>query len=304
MSQAEGTTPRPRAVHLAAAVLLPLLLVAGALTWAAWVDLHDLGFCDALSYDRVHMNANGRARFTQDLARALREADVLGSSPFESAQLPFFVEHSVAREGTPTPLAEPALTSFRLDPTRLAVPLPGLSVWSNRGGRIAGVGPVSPLVVFEDGLPLSRDPWGVVDPEPGTAFHQGHMLLVKPRDPAHLAAPEGHFTLGLSEEIPVTSGGDHGWWAYPGTTLVVRVEGDPVGGREADVGVVLEPLGAGEGQPVVAVRGAPLALQPQDGYLAAGTHLAVSGDPWEIRIAVPPRRPHGPGPLAAPRLPG
>ncbi|MFH1464283.1 MAG: hypothetical protein ABIO70_07840 [Pseudomonadota bacterium] len=36
MSQAEGTTPRPGAVHLAAAVLLPLLLVAGALTWAAW----------------------------------------------------------------------------------------------------------------------------------------------------------------------------------------------------------------------------------------------------------------------------
>jgi len=254
---------------------------------AGWLDLHDLGFGPELFYDPVHMNAKGRERFTVELARALREIDALGTGPLPAAPVPFFLDHQVRREGTPATLQAPTFAPRQGDPDRLVAVLPDYLAWSNRGTRIAGVGPVSPLLVLEDGVPLARDPWAVPDPAPGTATFIGPALLVRPLEPAHLASPEGHFTLGWSDDLPLASGPDRGWWVYPGTSLVVELGGPSAGAVDVSAGVVLEPLGAGEGAPVAQVLGTDVPLTPVREALAGEVRAHLPAEGGAIRLTVP-----------------
>ncbi|MFH1464285.1 MAG: hypothetical protein ABIO70_07850 [Pseudomonadota bacterium] len=257
---------------------------------AGWLDLHALAYGDELFFDWAHMNARGRERFTRDLAHALKDMEVMGTGPFAPAQVPFWVEHSLRREGSPAPLGPVELRPYGPDPTRLMAMLPAWEPISNRGTRVLGAGPVSPLLVLEDGAPLTRDAWALSAPEPGTATHMSRLLLVKPRDPAHLAASAGHFSLALSDELPVTSGADQGFWLYPGTSLVVDLEPSALAGLPVRVTCALSPVEAGA-PPVLTVAGQAVPLQARGDHLVAELSLPLPAGAWELRLTLPPGAP-------------
>jgi hypothetical protein len=253
---------------------------------AGWLDLHDMGYPDAYFRDPAHMAAAGRQRFSADLAAALLELGALGEDPLPAAALPFFLEHSVARRGEPAPLPAPDL---RPDPDQdgaLRARLPRLAGWSNHGATVAGLGPVSPLVVIEDGEALDRVAWGRLD-EAGSASHASALLQLLPRDPAHWTAPEGHFTLRYSEELPLRSGRREAWWVYPGTELEVVVEGEGDSGSELSLRLQLEPMAVEAPAPTLEVDGRAVELTWRRERMEASSTFAPPERPWSIVIAAP-----------------
>jgi hypothetical protein len=81
--------------------------------------------------------------------------------------------------------------------------------------------------------------------------------------------------------------GFEGWWAYPGTALVLSIDGAAEAGLPAKLTVVLEAFGAGEGGPVVTAAGQPVALAPRAEALVGEAPLALPARTWEVRIDVP-----------------
>ncbi len=253
---------------------------------AGWLDMHE-GYGGELFVDTVHMNARGRDRFSAELGRAVREHGLLEGGELPRAQAPFFVEHHVRRVGPIPALDEPTLTRWRKNPDRLFGGLPQAAGWSNRGTRAAGLGWISPLVVLEDGVPLAREIANKQVPEPGSFVHISGLLFVVPSDPALLAEPEGHYSLALSEDLPLEVGVRKGWWVYPGTRLEVELSpwhGAPL---ELDTRLVVEPMDDAPGQPRVTIADAPVTLAPR-GHGLEGRHRGrAPSEPWTVTVTVP-----------------
>jgi len=256
-----------------------------------WLDLHDSGYDKLLFTDAAHLNAKGRKRLSKELGQKLRELDILGGQAMPKAVEPFYVEYQARRGGTSKPLSQPSLAPWPKDPDWLVGHLPQYKAWSNSGTRNAGLGSVSPLVVLEDGKPLTRQTAASAESPKGSFVHTSGYLHVAPSTPELLASPDGHYTLALTGDLSVESTWGPVWWIYPGTTLYFDFsawQDDPL---DAKFQLVVAPVGPGQAQAQASIAGQPLTFTTS-GQLSLAEHQAPipTGD-WSIEIAAPPDGP-------------
>jgi hypothetical protein len=250
-----------------------------------WLDLHDLGYGDQLFKDAAHLNSQGRAKFTAALARSLVELDAMGDGPLPAAGLPLVLEPALARRGEP-----PALPALALSPKGggcvMEAVVSEAAQLSNGSLKLARLGPVSPLVVLEDGAPLAREV--VVEPLEagcdGRYTHPSRRLMVAPSG----GDPDGHvYSLALSEALPLRHGAYEAWWVYPGTALTMDFPGWPGEEERLTFQVYLEAYTSAQGTPTVTLDGRPLTLTPEGRWLRAEGERARAEGAFSLEIASP-----------------
>lgn len=224
---------------------------------AGYLDLWDLRLGDASFGDAAHLNGPGRAAVTKVLAERLVAMGALGDGPMTKAELP--VDHApsrVTREGTPPEL--PALAPVR-GPHACGweAGVAGLREINDFALQAAGFGQVSPLLVFEDGVPLlphaNRDQFDLACS--GAFRHQDYSVKFSPSGADPAAAASRRYTLGFSPDAPIrTADGHEAWWVYPGTTLTMEFDEAPAGGP---FGVVIDVVRLGGGKAEKGPKGGP-----------------------------------------------
>ncbi len=257
---------------------------------AAWVDLSGDDYPAALFDDPVHLSAAGRARFTPELAQALKELDILGEGPFDANRVPLALDFEAALHGEPPDLGPLELSlDPRGEPCMYIAPA---VEWAALGGpAMAAAGPaagVSPLVVLEDGQPLEHVNWpgklagpciGAYVPYPGRIF-------IAPGPHEEPPFEQRSYRLTAAGEMPVRMLASEAWFVYPGTRLQLDFEGWPGEPGTFELQVGLEPLIGQAAGASVRVDGQDVPLAPQGlRYLAGRAEQATPDGPWSVEIA-------------------
>ncbi len=271
------------------AALVTLLNEGGA----AWIDLHARPFGDELFTDAVHLNQAGRERLSRLLAQELSAIDALGSGPFAPAEVPVTASFVARLEGTPPDLGPVEPEPSGKDDCLLVIKRPDLFALSNTATDAAGVGMVSPIVVLEDGRPLTRRRWKKQLEEPrcsGAYLPQTGRMWLAPSEPSTAAQHE--YTLALSANLPVSDGTSEGWWVYPGTSLELDL--DLQGGAQPTALVLgLEPI-LDKGPSLEAtVDGVPMILEPVGpAWYRARLPLVAGTSPDKLLVRSPADGPY------------
>ncbi len=262
---------------------------------AGYIDLTTLGLPASAYGDGIHMNSNGRALLTAALARQLADIDALGTEPFRQAALPR-VPATMRRDGAGPTL--PALTSLKRGPWECGwqVGAKGLEGVSDAVLSRLGIGAVSPLLLFEDGVALvphaSREEFDVTCS--GSFAHQAGVLKFSPTGGPADVVPSRVYTLGVSDAVPLLDRfGREALWVYPGTTM----RADAVAGWDSPVegfAVYVEALVAipGTSPAVVSWEGGTEPLVPVSSVgsatLGGATLLGPAPKgPWTVEVRSP-----------------
>lgn len=259
---------------------------------AGYVDLRDLNLSDSVFGDGVHMNRAGRAATTRALVERLRANGAIGDGPIAPAAVPVPAHRpTLRRVGTPPALkvSAPRRGEGACDWIVDFIAPAGMDDFSL--GR-AGVGASSPLVLFEDGVPLKPHAGraGFADSCAGAFVHQVKGLRFSPTGDVD-AGGARTYTLGLSEALPLpTATGRDAWWVYPGTTLEVGVQDAHPGGP--GYSLELEALAFGAGQGRVEVGGQAAALEGEGLHRTVTLPLPAPTEPWTVRLSSPADGPY------------
>ncbi|MFH1468866.1 MAG: hypothetical protein ABIO70_31045 [Pseudomonadota bacterium] len=271
---------------LVLADLIRLLNARGA----AWIDFRAEDWPDNLFMDPAHLNSAGRERLSRELAARLMELDVLGEGPFPPNRVPLALEHRIHLEGSPPDLG---LLTLQPDPDgqpcRFWANVADFFPLSDAALASAGVGNVSPLVVLEDGRPLTHLTWPgrLEGPCAGAFVPQAGRLWVSPAPGEEPPRASRAYRLAATGVLPVEMEGQKAWFVYPGTSLVVDLGAWQGAPGDLEVLVGLEPL-LGEGAPSVTVDGSPVPLAPDGRRSLAGSLVRPTpAGPWQIRLASP-----------------
>ncbi len=254
---------------------------------AAWIDMSGQDYPAALFDDSVHLSAAGRARFTPALAEALRGIEVMGDRPFGANRVPLALDFDATLHGDP-----PDLGPLELGPDPEGEPCRYLARavdWVALGDpamAAAGAG-VSPLLVLEDGAPLTHVNW------PGKLAGACHgafapisgRIFVSPGPHDDPPPAQRSYRLTAAGEMPVRMGAAEAWFVYPGTRLSLDFASWPGPPGELELRVGLEPL-LGEAQGVtVEVAGRTVPLEPRGFRFLQGRGSAATPEgPWSITI--------------------
>ncbi len=188
---------------------------------AGWLDLTGIGLPGTAYGDGVHMSPAGKVQLTATLAERLLDLDALGAAPFAPAPVPR-APATVRRSGAPPAVPTPGAPTRGPWDCGWQLPLRGFAGLSDSVLGRAGVGSVSPLVLYEDGVPLQahakREAFDLACA--GAFNHQGNALKFSPSGGPADVVPSRTYTVGLSDELPLRDpAGNEAWWVYPGTTL-------------------------------------------------------------------------------------
>lgn len=270
---------------------------------AGWVDLSGLPLPGDAFRDGLHLNKKGRDVLTARLATAIQESGALGGGPIKEARAPI-TPTSVARVGAGPDIAP---VTFKRTPTPCGyiASTPQFAALGDGALAAAGLGPVSPVVVTQDGTPLQPHAARATfaDACGGGYAHFGREIRLAPNDTAD--APHT-FAVGLAETLTVRTGqGDEAMWVYPGTTVQWTFDAPPEGapGEEAGrlaVEARVRVIGAGEaflragGAEARLGRPADLPADMASGApVTAAARVTPSGGagPWTLEITSPPGGP-------------
>ncbi len=287
MPMLPGTEAAMAVDPLVEAELVRLLNERGA----AYVDMSGLGYPLSLFQDPAHLNHEGQARFTRELAERLRAIDVMGHGPFAPSRVPLALEHSVELRGS---APDPGPVELLPDPDgQPCLHMVKAAEWyplSDAALGAAGLGTVSPLVVLEDGQPLEHKAWlgALKGGCKGAYMPQAGRLWVSPGPHAEPPRAQRGYTLALEREQPVRYGKAEGWFVYPGTELRLDFTGWPGEPGALELLVGLEPL-MGEPQGAsVSLDGAAVPLEPAGSrWLQGRLEAPTPAGPWSVAIASP-----------------
>jgi len=257
---------------------------------AAYLDMSGLGYPRQLFEDFAHLGPAGKKRFSAELAAALAQLGVMDGGPFRANELPLSLDYQARLVGTPPDLGtvEP-----KPDPggeaCRFLVNAAQWQALGNSALSAARVGAVSPLVVLEDGLPLTPASWPgqLTGACHGAYVPQSGRIFVSPGP--HKAPPweQRSYTLAVTTDLPVVNGKAEGWFVYPGTELSFDFAGWPESAGERQVRVGLEPLVGSTGG-TVSLDGQALALEAtSERWLQADTTGPAPQGPWNLTVSSP-----------------
>lgn len=243
--------------------------------------------------DGVHMNAGGRVKLTRALGEGLLALDALGTGAFQSAALPRTAPVA-SRLGT-VPALPTIAPEHREGDCGWRAALPGLARVSDSVLNQAGIGPVSPVLVLEDGSPLLRyaSRAEFADTCKGAATHQGGELKFSPKGgPADVVATRT-YTAVLDPEVPQRDKlGRDVWWVYPGTTVRLDVADAWNEPGTFRVGVSARVAVPGKRTAEIAVAGAPpVKLTALGDEATATVDVPAPSGAWTIEIVSPPDGP-------------
>jgi len=262
---------------------------------AAYLDLSGTGFTDDLFMDAAHLNEKGRKRFSALLARELRSLDLMAEGPFQANQVPLYLEPKSSRSGGSAVLAE---LTLKPDPDgrpcRWVAYHKDQFLLSDVAMTSAGVGPVSPLVVLEDGRALQRATWpGSIGRECSGAFvPQAGRSWISPTAAPESDQPARSYSLALSDEVPLKVDKRQAWWIHPGTELRLDFDLWPGEPGQFTLHLGLEPLlGDPEGTQV-GLDGRTISLQRDGRWLRGELESQTPTGPWYVTIRSPQDGPH------------
>jgi hypothetical protein len=156
----------------------------------------------------------------------------------------------------------------------------------------AGFGKSSPVLLLEDGQPLTAHafPNHYEQNCSGAFRHAGTVLLFSPTDNAQKAI-QSQYSLHLDGSLPMTRpDGREIYWVYPNTTLTFVVDGlfDPAWG-EGDVDIA----GAlfGSGQPLITVDISGTSKEINEDRFTVHSEMPNTKNSWTIQITSPERGP-------------
>ena len=255
---------------------------------AGYIDLSRIGLPDAAFADGIHMNNTGRARTTAALAERLADVGATGTGAFARAMVPS-EPPTGRRTGTPPSLPPLTLTRGPWD-CGWQAPVPGLAPISDATLGAAGIGALSPLLVLEDGKPLTphatRDTFDLTCA--GASNHQGGVVKFSPTGGPADVARTRTYTLGVAEDMPMRDAiGNEGWWVYPGTTLTLDFPG-PWDGPAEGFRVAVEGYAAG-GAGAVTLEAGRVTATLARGAERASAVLAPDAPtaPWSLTVTSP-----------------
>jgi hypothetical protein len=259
---------------------------------AGYVDLSRIGLPAAAFADGIHMNNTGRTRTTAALAQRLSEVGATGAGAFARAVVPS--EPPTGRRAG-TPPSFPALT-LRRGPWGCGwqAPVPGLAPISDSTLAGAGIGTLSPLLVLEDGKPLTphatREAFDLTCA--GASNHQGGAVKFSPTGGPAEVAQERTYTVSFVDDIPIRDAiGNEGWWVYPGTTLTLDFPG-PWDGPAEGFRVAVEGYAAGGEGPVTLEAGRATATLERGAERASAVLTPDAPTaPWSLTLTSPPDGP-------------
>jgi hypothetical protein len=198
------------------------------IAWLWMVGCYDLAALEA-EQQSLEREVEVLRRNVEEMRALMQEMDALPKGPTagevaadgDGNDLARAVPLSVERTGTP-PRFPPAGAPERRENTacgyRFAVPW--LEALSDQALEMGGVGRGSPLVLLQDGRPLTphAGPLAFERNCRGAFRHQPRFVFFSPADTVENVG--GTWTLQLSEEVPVRLGSEgEAYWVYPGTEL-------------------------------------------------------------------------------------
>ncbi len=262
---------------------------------AAWLDLHDIDFADNLFMDPAHLNAQGRQRFSELVARELARIDVMEEGPFAPNTVPLALSPAGSRSGSP-PAARPL--TLRPDPDsfpcrRVAIerdlfPISDVALTS------AGMGEVSPLVVLEGGRALARHTWpaSIGKTCDGSFVPQAAKIWISPSGEQAQGQPAPAYTLDLVQDVPLRVGTKEAWWVYPGTTLTLGFDSWPGEPGSYTLQLGMEPLLGEPDGARATVDGKPIPLESQGRWLVGSLDATTPTGPWQVTVDSPADGPY------------
>lgn len=261
---------------------------------AGFVDLHDMDVEQTHFRDLTHLNKKGMRLVTAELGERLAAMGVLSADPLPETELSLelLVRPTFRRDGTPPPIE---VVSVERDKGACAVrmKLGGGEALSEPKLRSMGVVPVSPVLVFERGEPLTpfSPPSDFMGDEcKGASWYAGVGLRFTAREPVPEGDPLDRWTAAYAPQVPIeTKNGDR-HWLFPGTAVVLDMPGEAsLGEAQAEVEVEVVARMVGEGAlPVLRVAGGEPVPMTRNGSLVTATTTAKPGaEQWAIRVEAP-----------------
>ncbi len=253
---------------------------------AGWVDLSATDVDESDFADSSHLNEGGAEKVTVALAAAVRDWDLMGDRPVPQATPPLLPSR-VRREGelpVAPGMAGPPQPSARLD---CVWDLPLDARWralSDNQLLDAGLGEISPFVVFEDGAPLSGHvPARDLKKGCGGMFrHLNNGIRVAASDDQGLQVHSYEVAWDASLPIEGKDGTD-GWWLFPETSLSFDFD-EPLMRQPTVVMVVLQAALPGAATASLVVAGEEVPFQAYGNLLAARWRGSPGEGAWSVEL--------------------
>jgi hypothetical protein len=167
---------------------------------------------------------------------------------------------------------------------------------NQRLSKIDGAGRVSPVVVFKDGKPLddfatTRD---FADQCAGAFTFGRNAVRFSLQDETPEAAVLSSYTLGLSEQFPLSTPDGDAWWAYPGTRIDLDFTDDAgLAGQTIELVVTaITSQGRVNAVPLLKVGEDKVLLEEADGSLIGRLTFTVPDGSWTASLVTPPDAPY------------
>jgi len=167
---------------------------------------------------------------------------------------------------------------------------------NQRLSKVAGAGRVSPVVVFKDGKPLSdfattRD---FADQCAGAFIFGRNAVRFSLKDETPETAVLSDYTLGLSEQFPLSTPDGDAWWAYPGTRIDLDFTDDAgLAGQTIELVVnAVTPQGRVNAVPLLKVGEDKVLMEEGDDMLTGRLTFTVPEGAWTASLVTPPDAPY------------
>jgi hypothetical protein len=197
----------------------------------------------------------------------------------------------VQRTGVPTPLPELEAPARADGPCGWSFTLPRLRPLSDLVLRNSGLGRSSPLVLTEDGAPLTPHADGpdVGDRCVGAFRHAGAAVQFSPSGHSE-AATQRRYTLTADPSVPLPRGDDGRplYWVYPGTQLEFTIidAWDPAWG-DPTITLGAKLVGEHTGRPILELHDQPQLLDEDAPVVEHVVRpLDLDGN-WALRLSSP-----------------
>ena len=158
---------------------------------------------------------------------------------------------------------------------------------SDEALQAAGIPGHSPVVVMQDGEPLSaldREQVLSAQCEGRSSFTRSAVVFT----PTHKPTPETDFSLSLSPQLPLESETGPVWWVYPGGGVELTFDAaEPLHGTELTLRVVARTVGEASGAATLSVDGAQTALRDLDGVQVGSVPVVVPRGAWSLLVTAP-----------------
>lgn len=258
---------------------------------AGWIDLSRLELGSSSFADQAHLNADGRRVFTQALGERLKQMNALEEGPMPRSLAPL-VPTALKRVGVPPGIPPLARLAAKKDSTcawRASIQVPqGISDPELAG---TGAGFASPIVLLEDGVPLTPhvDYARFASSCAGAFKHIPDTLQFSPLAADMSTVPNHAYEARYSTDFPMkTEEGQTVWWVYPGTSA--QIEFDQVWEAGAFVvSVSALAFGNSGGMPFLQVSGSETVRMSGSGNLFRGEYRgpAPHQPVWSVQVTSP-----------------